>query len=67
MKLLVSNRETIVVLDFASPDSRLITRKIREAGVYSEIHPYSVHPGRLKGILIKGIILSGRAVGDNLK
>ncbi len=64
---MVSNRETIVVLDFASPDSRLITRKIREAGVYSEIHPYSVHPERLKGILIKGIILSGRAGGDNLK
>ncbi len=58
---MVSTRETIVVLDLASPDSRLIARKVREAGVYSEIHPYNVHLERLKGMLIKGIILSGRA------
>ena len=49
----------IVVLDFGSQYTQIIARKLREAGVYSEIVPYSE---RIEDILArspKGIILSG--------
>jgi len=49
----------IVVLDFGSQYTQIIARKLREAGVYSEIVPYNE---RIEDILArtpKGIILSG--------
>jgi len=49
----------IVVLDFGSQYTQIIARKLREAGVYSEIVPFSE---RIEDILArtpKGIILSG--------
>ena len=49
----------IVVLDFGSQYTQIIARKLREAGVYSEIVPYSE---RIEDILARtprGIILSG--------
>lgn len=49
----------IVVLDFGSQYTQIIARKLREAGVYSEIVPYNE---RLEDILARtprGIILSG--------
>lgn len=52
-------RELIAVLDFGGQYSHLITRRIRECEVYSELLPYSTTPEELLNLNAKGIILSG--------
>ncbi|WP_062353238.1 glutamine-hydrolyzing GMP synthase [Bacillus kwashiorkori] len=52
-------QEQIVVLDFGSQYNQLITRRIRELGVYSELHPHTITASELKEINVKGIIFSG--------
>ena len=32
----------ILILDFGSQVTQLIARRVREAGVFSEVHPYDV-------------------------
>ncbi|HEY5623706.1 MAG TPA: glutamine-hydrolyzing GMP synthase [Gammaproteobacteria bacterium] len=49
----------ILILDYGSQYTRLIARRIREAGVYSEIHPHDMAPERLRDFGAAGIILSG--------
>lgn len=51
--------EMIVVLDFGSQYNQLITRRIREMGVYSELHPHTLTASEIKKMNAKGIILSG--------
>lgn len=51
--------ELIAVLDFGGQYSHLITRRIRECEVYSELLPYSTKPDELLKLNAKGIILSG--------
>jgi GMP synthase (glutamine-hydrolysing) len=51
--------ETIVILDFGSQYTQLIARRVREIGVYSEIHPYTISIDALRRLRPKGIILSG--------
>ena len=51
--------EAVVVLDFGSQFSRLITRRVREAHVYCEIYPHDVPEEKLAHLNIKGFILSG--------
>lgn len=53
------NEEMIVVLDFGSQYNQLITRRIREIGVYSELHPHTITAEEIKNMNAKGIILSG--------
>ncbi len=53
------NFETVVILDFGSQYTQLIARRVREVGVYCEIHPYSVSVEAIKQANPKGIILSG--------
>jgi GMP synthase (glutamine-hydrolysing) len=53
----VSPSELIYVLDFGSQYSHLITRRIRELGVYAELLPPNVSVAKLKEA--RGIILSG--------
>jgi GMP synthase (glutamine-hydrolysing) len=53
------NRETVLIIDFGSQYTQLITRRIREANVYSEIHPHSITASAVKKLEPKGIILSG--------
>jgi len=48
----------ILVLDFGSQVSQLIARRVREAGVYCEIHPYNTKAADIRG-KFSGIILSG--------
>src|SRR5205085_341942 len=55
-------RQTIIVLDFGSQYSRLITRRVREWHVYSELVPANTTLAQLQQNLrldIKGFILSG--------
>lgn len=51
--------ETVVILDFGSQYTQLIARRIREIGVYCEIHPYDISPDKLKKLNPRGIVLSG--------
>ncbi|MFQ5627534.1 MAG: glutamine-hydrolyzing GMP synthase [bacterium] len=51
--------DTILVLDFGSQYTQLITRKIRELGIYSEIRPYNIPIEEISALPPKGIILSG--------
>lgn len=53
------NRETILIIDFGSQFTQLITRRIREANVYSEIYPHTISVDKIKAIKPKGIIFSG--------
>ncbi|OPZ22465.1 MAG: GMP synthase (glutamine-hydrolyzing) [candidate division BRC1 bacterium ADurb.BinA364] len=49
----------IAVLDFGSQYTQLIARKIRQLGVYTEIHPYDLPIPQLKKLNPSGIVLSG--------
>lgn len=49
----------ILVLDFGSQYNQLITRRIREFGVYSELHSHKLTATAIKKMNPKGIILSG--------
>lgn len=51
--------EVVVVIDFGSPYNQLLTRSIRELGVYSELHPHTIEVSTLKELNPKAIILSG--------
>jgi len=52
-------REAVVVLDFGSQYSQLITRRVRECNVYCELVPYDAPYERVAALQPKGIILSG--------
>ena len=49
----------ILVLDFGSQYTQLIARRIREAKVYCEIHPFNVSLEKINALRPEGIILSG--------
>ena len=49
----------ILILDYGSQYTQLIARRVREAGVYSEIHPPEISPGKLAEFGAAGIILTG--------
>ena len=51
--------DRVLILDFGSQVTQLIARRLRENGVYCEIHPFSMAPERLKAFEPKAIILSG--------
>ncbi len=55
----MTHSERIIILDFGSQYTQIIARKVREAGVYAEIHPYSITQDALTALAPKGIILSG--------
>lgn len=51
--------DTIIILDFGSQVTQLIARRVRECGVYCEIHPFNISEEKLQSFHPKGIILSG--------
>jgi len=52
-------REFVAVLDFGSQYAQLISRRIRECGVYCEILPHDIACADLKALMPKAIVLSG--------
>ncbi|TAM05172.1 MAG: glutamine-hydrolyzing GMP synthase [Paraburkholderia sp.] len=51
--------DKILILDFGSQVTQLIARRVREAHVFSEVHPYDVDEAFIREFAPKGIILSG--------
>jgi GMP synthase (glutamine-hydrolysing) len=49
----------ILILDFGSQYTQLIARRVREAHVYCEIHPFDLPLERIRALRPEGIILSG--------
>ncbi|MCH4826178.1 MAG: glutamine-hydrolyzing GMP synthase [Planococcus sp. (in: firmicutes)] len=56
---MLKEQKKIVVLDFGSQYNQLITRRIREIGVYSELHPHTITAEEIKEMNATGIIFSG--------
>ena len=55
--------DTILIVDFGSQVTQLIARRVREAGVYCEIVPFTSAEAALERLAPKGIILSGSPAG----
>ena len=51
--------QRILILDFGSQYTQLIARRVREAGVYSELHAFDMDTDAIREFAPKGIILSG--------
>src|SRR3990167_7482111 len=52
--------ERILIVDFGSQVTQLIARRVRESGVYCEIHPFNkVTTKTIAAFGPKGVILSG--------
>jgi GMP synthase (glutamine-hydrolysing) len=52
-------RDKILILDFGAQYSQLIARRVREAKVYCELHPFDVSEGFIREFAPRGVILSG--------
>jgi GMP synthase (glutamine-hydrolysing) A subunit len=59
LAMTVQPTESILIVDFGSQVTQLIARRIREAGVYSEIAPFSSAEEALRRLQPKGVIFSG--------
>src|ERR1700750_965624 len=54
------SHDRILIIDFGAQYTQLIARRVREIGVYCEIHPFNkVTEASLKAFAPKGVILSG--------
>jgi GMP synthase (glutamine-hydrolysing) len=53
------SRKKILILDFGAQYAQLIARRVREAGVYCELHPWDVSDAFVRDYAPQGIILSG--------
>jgi GMP synthase (glutamine-hydrolysing) len=51
--------ERVLIIDFGSQYTQLIARRVREIGVYCEIHPWDMEDEDVRGFNPHGIILSG--------
>ncbi len=58
--------QTLIILDFGSQYTQLIARRVREAHVFCELHPFDMEFEQIRAFAPSGIILSGgpRSVYD---
>jgi len=49
----------ILILDFGAQYTQLIARRVRELGVYCEIHPWDMSDAQVRDFRPRGVILSG--------
>lgn len=57
----------LLILDFGGQYTQLIARRVRECGVYSEIHPWDMDEEALRAFGPSGIILSGGPESVNVE
>jgi GMP synthase (glutamine-hydrolysing) len=55
----MKHSELVLILDFGAQYTQLIARRIRESGVYCEIHPFNLSASQIRQIHPIGIVLSG--------
>src|SRR5689334_17610351 len=53
------HHDAVAILDFGSQYTQLIARRIRECGVYCEIHPFSLPLDELRRLAPSALIFSG--------
>jgi len=51
--------DKLLILDFGSQYTQLIARRLRELGVYCEIHPCTATAAAIRAYGARGVILSG--------
>ena len=56
---MTQHSESILIVDFGSQVTQLIARRVREAGVYSEIAPFNAAADTFARMQPRGVILSG--------
>lgn len=59
MNIMQSSKELVAVIDFGGQYAQLIARRVREAGAYSELFPYSISAADLLAKNPAAIILTG--------
>ena len=59
MSEVTATGDRILVVDFGSQYTQLIARRVREHGVYCEIHPFDLGAAEIRAFAPKGVILSG--------
>jgi len=55
----MTHDELVLILDYGSQYSQLIARRVRELGVYSELHPFNLPIDEIRRKRPVGVILSG--------
>jgi GMP synthase (glutamine-hydrolysing) len=55
----MTDHDRVLILDFGAQYTQLIARRVRESGVYCEIHPFNLADDRIKGFGARAVILSG--------
>ena len=53
------DKELVLVIDFGGQYNQLIARRVRECGVYCEVHPHTLSVDEIKEMNPKGIIFTG--------
>lgn len=56
---IVDRHDKVLIVDFGSQVTQLIARRVREAGVYCEIHPFQSAAKAFADLHPKAVILSG--------
>ncbi len=56
----------LLIIDFGSQYTQLIARRVRECGVYSEIHPWDMDADDVRNFGAAGVVLSGSPESVNL-
>ncbi len=51
--------QRVLILDFGGQYTQLIARRVRECGVYSEIHPWDMDDNAIRAYAPAGVVLSG--------
>ena len=51
--------DRILIIDYGSQYTQLIARRIREAGVYCEIHPFNTPLAAIRALAPRAVVLSG--------